>query len=274
MDMRREPVPYARALEWQRALARARYSRPELPDAVLLLEHPPVYTLGRGATVDNVLFDPDADDSYELHRVERGGEVTYHGPGQLVVYPILHLDAHRRDLHWYVRTIEEVVIRVLGLNGVHGFRIDGLTGVWANPLPGASGGTSTSAGFGADTCGASSGTVASEAGAGYAVKVAAVGINVSKWVTMHGFSINVNPNLDDFARIVPCGIAGCGVGSLEYLCEAGGDGRAAPAVTAVGVDVVREQVAQVFAETFSVELHRLADDEAHEQLSLLVDEAE
>ena len=248
-DLRREPVPYARALEWQRALARARYSRPELPDAVLLLEHPPVYTLGRGATVDNVLFDPDADGSpYELHRVERGGEVTYHGPGQLVAYPILHLDAHRRDLHWYVRTIEDVVIRVLGLNGVRGYRIDGLTGVWANP-PGADGG-----GGGGDDA---------EAAGGDAVKVAAVGINVSKWVTMHGFSINVNPNLADFARIVPCGIVGRGVGSLEHLCGA-----------PPSVDVVREQVARVFADTFSVELQKLADDEALAHLSSLMADGE
>ena len=270
-DVRRELVPYAQALEWQRALARARYNRPELPDAVLVLEHPPVYTLGRGATADNVLFDPAAGD-YELHRVERGGEVTYHGPGQLVVYPILHLDAHRRDLHWYVRSIEDVIIRVLGLNGVRGFRIDGLTGVWANPGAGAAesdmvaaAGSTTGAGRddGRESGRRDAGRRDAGADAADAVKVAAVGINVSKWVTMHGFSINVNPRLADFARIVPCGIVGRGVGSLEHVCNAGDGGRreGAAAPCLLRVDDVREQVARVFSDVFSVELrHHDAHD--------------
>ncbi len=110
-------------------------------------------------------------DGFEIHRIERGGEVTFHTPGQLVCYPILNLNHHKRDLHWYVRSIEEVVIVTLRSFGLQGERIKGLTGVWVDQK-----------------------------------KVAAIGMSVSKWVTMHGFSINISCSLDGFGHIVPCGL--------------------------------------------------------------------
>jgi lipoyl(octanoyl) transferase len=161
-------VPYQTAWEWQRKLVEARIRERSRPDLLLLLEHPAVYTLGQGADPSFVHFKPG---EYELHRVERGGEVTYHGPGQLVGYPILDLQNHQKDLHWYLRQLEEVLILTLDQLDIPAERISGLTGVW-------SGGR----------------------------KLGAIGIKVSRWVTMHGFSLNVNPDLNAFSQIVPCGI--------------------------------------------------------------------
>jgi lipoyl(octanoyl) transferase len=163
--------------QWQQKLIADSYH----PDVLLLLEHPPVYTLGTGSNLEFIKFGVDA--GYELHRSERGGEVTYHCPGQLVVYPILNLRRHQMDLHWYLRQLEEVVIRVLGDYGLCGERIPGLTGVWLQEK-----------------------------------KVAAIGIKVSRWVTMHGLALNVNNDLSGFEQIVPCGIMDRSVGNLlEFL---------------------------------------------------------
>jgi lipoate-protein ligase B len=155
-------------------------------DALLLLEHEPVYTLGRGAAVSNVLFDPAAPGAPQLHRSERGGEVTFHGPGQVVGYPVLDLRRHRKDLHWYMRQVEEVVIRALQHWGVEGGRRAEYTGVWVQ-----------------------SGSR----------KVCAIGLNASKWVTSHGFALNATTDLAAFDKIVPCGISerGTGVTSLAQL---------------------------------------------------------
>lgn len=199
-------VPYAIALEWQRSLVAERRQTPELEDVLLLLQHPPVYTLGQGATTEFLKFDPDSSE-YEVCRVERGGEVTYHCPGQLVGYPILNLSRYEKDLHWYLRQLEEVVIRVLAGYGLTGERISGLTGVWVEGR-----------------------------------KVAAIGIKVSRWITMHGFALNVCPDLEGFSRIVPCGIADRPVGSLAQF------------VPDISLDDVREQVAIAFAEVFNVQL--------------------
>lgn len=174
-------VDYKQAWDWQRQLVRDRIHNPQLPDTLLLLEHPPVYTLGQGASLDFLKFNPDQSD-FALHRIERGGEVTYHCPGQLVGYPILNLKHHQTDLHWYLRQLEEVIIRTLGIYGLEAKRIPGLTGVWL------------------DQC-----------------KVAAIGIKVSRWITMHGFSLNINPDLSGFDQIVPCGIHNRAVGSLEQF---------------------------------------------------------
>ncbi|WP_299490461.1 lipoyl(octanoyl) transferase LipB [Acaryochloris sp. IP29b_bin.137] len=171
-------VDYQKAWDWQRQLVRDRIHNPQLPDTLLLLEHPPVYTLGQGASLDFLKFNPDQSD-YALHRIERGGEVTYHCPGQLVGYPILNLKHHQPDLHWYLRQLEEVIIRTLSIYDLKAERIPGLTGVWL------------------DQC-----------------KVAAIGIKVSRWITMHGFSLNINPDLSGFDQIVPCGIQNRAVGSL------------------------------------------------------------
>lgn len=189
-------VPYGMALDWQRRLVNQRLVNqrlnnprlnnqrlygpdlPHLPDTLLLMEHPPVYTLGQGATESFLKFDP-ARPPAELIRVERGGEVTYHCPGQLVGYPILNLYHYQQDLHWYLRQLEEVLLQTLACYGLKGDRLPGLTGVWLE---------------------------------GY--KVAAIGIKVSRWITMHGFALNVCPALQGFEAIVPCGIGDRPVGSL------------------------------------------------------------
>jgi lipoyl(octanoyl) transferase len=194
------------AWEQQRSLVAERIKDPTLYDVLLLLEHPPVYTLGQGASLEFLKFDP-TEVSWELHRVERGGEVTYHCPGQLVGYPILNLRHYQQDLHWYLRQLEEVLIQVLGLYGLKGDRIAGMTGVWVEGR-----------------------------------KVAAIGIKVSRWITMHGFALNVCPDLSGFERIVPCGIANKPVGSLAQFI---------PDIT---VEQVRQSVAAIFGEVFNVEL--------------------
>jgi lipoyl(octanoyl) transferase len=199
-------IPYRIAWNWQQLLVQARREHPYLDDVLMVLEHPPVYTLGRGASLNFLKFDVE-NSTYDLLRVERGGEVTYHCPGQLVVYPILNLQFYQKDLHWYLRQLEEVIIHTLAQYGLAGDRIDGLTGVWLDGR-----------------------------------KVAAIGIKVSRWVTMHGFSLNVCPDLKGFRHIVPCGIADKPVGGLEQFM---------PGIT---VDEVRSQVIRSFAEIFNVEL--------------------
>ena len=232
-------VPYTTAREWQLQLraermACAREKRAPLDDALLLLQHSPVYTLGRGATEEHLRFDPDhaARLGLELHRVERGGEVTYHGPGQLVGYPILDLRRHRQDLHWYVRQVEEVVIRTLGRCGIDGAaRDEEHTGVWVGDR-----------------------------------KVAAVGIAVSRWVTMHGFSINVTPDLAAFGRIVPCGIEDRGVTSVQQLLDEGAGKRCQSGVgevQTVAVESIQALAREAVAEVF--ELDMLPSESAQEQ---------
>ena len=191
-------IPYRTAWQWQRQLV-ARYKTAlsqqvcaasneqcssEAVDSLILLQHPPVYTLGHGADSRFLRFDA-AQANNEIYRVERGGEVTYHCPGQLVGYPILDLHHHRLDLHWYLRALEEVVIQTLAHYGLEGRRIAGLTGVWLGEC-----------------------------------KVAAVGIKVSRWITMHGFALNICPDLSGFKEIVPCGIEGKSVGSLAQFLPA------------------------------------------------------
>ena len=171
-------VPYEISWQYQKELVRQRRQNSDLPDALLLLEHLPIYTLGQGADTDFLKFTPN-EQMPPVIRVERGGEVTYHCPGQLVGYPILNLRRHRPDLHWYLRQLEDVLIKTLAVFDLPAERIEGLTGVWVE---------------------------------GH--KVAAIGIKVSRWITMHGFSLNVCPELSGFRHIVPCGIIDKPVGSL------------------------------------------------------------
>ncbi|MGB3641097.1 MAG: lipoyl(octanoyl) transferase LipB [Rivularia sp. (in: cyanobacteria)] len=190
----------------QKELQSQRVKDPSLDDVLILLEHPPVYTLGKAANSEFIKFDIDKN-TYEVHRIERGGEVTYHCPGQLVGYPILNLQRHRQDLHWYLRQLEEVLIRVLAVYKLQGERIPSLTGVWLEGR-----------------------------------KVAAIGIKVTRWITMHGFSLNVCPDMKGFERIVPCGISDKGVASLtEWI----------PGITCAEV---RLDIARCFAEVFHLEL--------------------
>lgn len=199
-------VEYSTAWEWQRDRMAQRRDNPSLEDILILLEHPPVYTLGQGASLEFLKFALEQT-SWEVHRIERGGEVTYHCPGQLVGYPILNLRYYQQDLHWYLRQLEEVLIRVLADYGLKGERLAGFTGVWLQGR-----------------------------------KVAALGIKVSRWITMHGFALNVCPDLEGFKQIVPCGISDKPVGSLaEFIPE-------------IDINQVRQQVAASFAEVFGVHL--------------------
>jgi len=183
------PIPYLTAWQWQKELVeerkQARGECKDLPDALLLLEHPAVYTLGQGSSLEFLKFHPD-DPDIECYRIERGGEVTHHAIGQLVAYPILNLEHHQRDLHWYLRQLEEVIIQFLTSYGVKSQRIQGLTGVWIDQ-------------------------------AGQYQKIAQIGIKVSQWITMHGFALNVCMDLSGFDRIVPCGISNCQVCNLNQF---------------------------------------------------------
>lgn len=182
-------VPYAEALAHQYALVERRLAG-AIPDTLLLLEHPPTITLGRGTHDTDLLTPIDvlAGRGIETVRVDRGGEITYHAPGQLVGYPILDLKAHGQDLHRYLRQLEDALILTLAGVGVTGERIAGLTGVWVEGR-----------------------------------KIAALGIKVSRWVTMHGFALNISLGLGPMRHdFVPCGINDRGVTSLaELLPERG-----------------------------------------------------
>ena len=176
-------VPYTEALKLQRELVEERRAG-RVPDLLLLLQHPRVITLGvKGdGGRQNVLVSDErlAEMGFEISETGRGGDVTYHGPGQIVGYPILDLKPDRCDVHRYIRDLEEVMIHVCADYGVKAGRIDGLTGAW----------------------------IGNE-------KVGAIGVRISRWITSHGFAFNVNTNLADFQLIVPCGIADHGVTSLE-----------------------------------------------------------
>lgn len=174
-------VPYQTARSWQKQRVELAGREPSVADALLLLAHPPVYTLGQGGDETYLKFDPECSD-IAVHRVERGGEVTYHGPGQWVGYPILNLRRHQPDLHWYLRELEAVLIDVCAHFGLKADRIAGLTGVWVENH-----------------------------------KVAAIGIRASKWISWHGFALNVCVDLSPYDRIVPCGIGDRPVGSLHQF---------------------------------------------------------
>jgi len=212
-----ESVPYADALAQQYALVRSRQAG-EIPDTLLLLEHPPTITLGRGS-VEADLRVSQAELNQRgvaLERVDRGGEITYHAPGQLVGYPVLDLREHGQDLHRYLRDLEEVLILTLAHFGLRGERIPGLTGVWVENR-----------------------------------KIAAIGIKVSRWVCMHGLALNIDVGLTPFRRdFVPCGIADRDVTSLAELLP--GDCPTRSEVEAV----LLRSFAQIFemSLTFSSEL--------------------
>ena len=199
-------LPYAEALELQETLVEER-RRGAAPDTLLLVEHPHVITLGTASQPEHVLLDEEERRvrSIELFETGRGGDVTYHGPGQLVGYPILDLKPDRKDLHRYLRDLEEVLIRTAAAFGVEAFRSSGLTGVW--------------------TAGG---------------KVAAIGVRVSsRWITSHGFALNVDTDLDFFGAIVPCGIPDRPVTSLAR--ETG---------RAITLDAVRPPLIRAFASVF------------------------
>lgn len=177
------PVDYATMLERQQA-ARGAVASGDMGSTLFLLEHPPTITLGRNALADHVLCDSAGLDraGVRLITTDRGGDVTYHGPGQLVAYPVLDLKQWTPSVDWYLRALEETVIHVLDSYGLTGERIPEYTGVWVG-----------------------------------GAKVAAVGIAVKQWVSWHGFALNVNPNMDHWRLIIPCGIKNRPVTSLAAL---------------------------------------------------------
>ncbi len=177
------PVDYPDALRLQHEKVAARKAG-AIPDTLLLLEHPHVYTLGRNGNRAHLLVPAERLHALgaEVIETDRGGDVTYHGPGQLVGYPILDLTRHRRDLGWYMRSLEEVFVRVAADFGIRAGRLPGAPGVW----------------------------VGNE-------KLVAMGVHVSRWVTSHGFAFNVNTDLSYFRAIVPCGLRDKGVTSIERL---------------------------------------------------------
>ena len=205
-------IGYHEAWSLQKKLVEERLAG-EIPDTLLLLEHPPTFTLGRSAKKEHLL-SPVEDlerDGFAVVETDRGGDVTYHGEGQLVGYPIVNLREapHHADMHRYLRDIEETLIRTLGKLGVVGERFPGYTGVWvdrATPTP---------------------------------RKIAAIGVKASRWITLHGFALNVCPNLEHFTRITPCGIQDYGVTSLELVT-----GRA------WSVEAILPAVAESFQEAF------------------------
>ncbi|WP_438983761.1 lipoyl(octanoyl) transferase LipB [Vulcanococcus sp.] len=174
-------VPFERAWSWQQQLQQRLLADPGGPDALLLLEHQPCFTLGRGADARFLRFDP-ADPPAPLFRIDRGGEVTHHCPGQLVLYPVLNLQRHGADLHLYLRELEAVVLDLLAELGLRGERIEGLTGVWLEGR-----------------------------------KVAAIGVGARRWISQHGLALNVDADLSGFAAVVPCGLVGRPVGRLADL---------------------------------------------------------
>ena len=168
-------VSYTEALDLQRTLARDRISGVISQDVLLLVEHPPVVTLGRSSKGKHLLASSEflASRGVGLFEVERGGDVTFHGPGQLVGYPIIDLKRHKQDLHWYLRELERSLIKVLDTYGIAAEQSQGLTGVWTGGR-----------------------------------KIASIGVHARDWVTWHGFALNVTTDLSYFDLIVPCGISG------------------------------------------------------------------
>src|SRR5690349_10610073 len=175
-------MSYATALDLQREVARARIAGTIAEDVLLLVEHPPVVTLGRSAKEQHLLASPELLQARGVERfeVERGGDVTFHGPGQLVGYPIVDLKRHKQDLHWYLRQVEEVLIQALSRLGITGERVPKYTGVWTNSR-----------------------------------KIASIGVHARDWVTWHGFALNVTTELSWFDLMVPCGIPEVTMTSIE-----------------------------------------------------------
>jgi len=215
-------VPYGEAFDLQRALAGA-VSQGAVPETVLFLEHPPVVTIGRRTETDVELHIPD-DAAVEIAETDRGGKSTFHGPGQLVCYPILDLSKHGKDVKRYVRDLEEALIRTLATFELDGVRYDGMTGVWMAP----SGGQGPR-------------------------KIASIGVHVSRWVTTHGYALNVDLDPAPFTEwITACGLEDAAFTTMARELE-----------RPIGVDDVRPAAIGAIAEVFGLELDELpADDGA------------
>jgi len=213
-------VPYAEAFDLQRSLAGA-VSQGAIPETVLFLQHPPVVTLGRRTETDEELHIPD-DAEVEIAETDRGGKSTFHGPGQLVCYPILDLRQHGKDVKLYVRSLEEALIRVLAAHGLEGVRYDGLTGVWMPP------------------------------GGGQGPrKIASIGVHVSRWVTTHGYALNVDLDPAPFTEwITACGLEDAAFTTMSR--ELG---------SPLTVDDVRPAAIEAVGEVFGLDFDELPTDD-------------
>lgn len=203
-----DTVPYEEAFDLQKKLVGMRIQN-KINDTLILLEHPPVFTVTRKDTIKNILVPPEhlKDKGIAVCKTNRGGDITYHGLGQLVGYPIMDLKEHGKDLHRYIRNIEEMIIALLMDYGISAHRDKRHPGVWVEDE-----------------------------------KIAAIGISVkSSWITMHGFSLNINPNLDHYSLIVPCGITDRGITSLSKIL-----GRS------ISQKDVRQKLIQHYEEVFNV----------------------
>nr|XP_023900330.1 putative lipoyltransferase-like protein, chloroplastic [Quercus suber]POF20638.1 putative lipoyltransferase-like protein, chloroplastic [Quercus suber] len=228
-NLYKELVPYDKAWDWQKQIVKEKKAliekNQDCQDTLIILQHHPVYTLGTGSSEEYLNFDIK-DAPYDVYRTERGGEVTYHGPGQLVMYPIINLRNHKMDLHWYLRALEEVVIRVLfSTFSITASRLEGFTGVWVGDK-----------------------------------KVAMVGIRVSQWITYHGLALNVITDLTPFHSIVPCGIRNCQVGSIKGLLgefqPSTGCGKASVLHSndCQLIDITHSSLIKEFSEVFQLEI--------------------
>jgi len=202
-------MKYQKAYEIQLEMIKKR-AADEILDTLILVEHPPVFTIGSSGTEEHISVSREFLESsgIEVFETNRGGDITYHGPGQIVAYPILNLKEHKQDLHWLLRQYEEVTIRLLEEYDIKARRIEGLTGVWVGDE-----------------------------------KITAIGVGVRRWVSYHGFAFNVNPNLEHFSYIIPCGIRDKGVTSLAKLLGKEMD-----------MDQMRKKVIKYFAEVFEMEV--------------------
>jgi lipoyl(octanoyl) transferase len=238
-------VPYGRAHALQERLLEARI-RGEAGDTLLLLEHDPVVTLGRSANAEHVLAPRERLEALGvgLHETGRGGDVTYHGPGQLVAYPIFDLRPERCDVRRYVRDLARVMVALSRAHGVDASFIEGdskLVGVWADEA----------------SPHAWPGDPRAEGGASRPAKIGAIGVRISRWVTMHGFALNVTTDLDGFRLIVPCGLSQYAVASLASLTGA------SPSVE----EVARASLTS-FAQVFEAEATMASDSESRELVLL------
>lgn len=215
--------PYAEILELQRAVARARIARDVEHDVLLLVEHRPVVTLGRTAKAANLVASPEllAARGVECFEVERGGDVTFHGPGQLVGYPIIDLTGHKQDLHWYLRQLEEALIRALAQWRIPAERHGGLTGVWTGGR-----------------------------------KIASIGVHARDWVTWHGFALNVSVDLSYFDLMVPCGIKGVVMTSMER-----------ETTSRIPLAHVSTAAASTLADVLGLELHETSEELLQHQIA-------
>ncbi|XP_022752254.1 plastidial lipoyltransferase 2-like [Durio zibethinus] len=231
-DLHKELIPYGKAWSWQKQIVKQKKAlvqkNEDCPDTLIILQHNPVYTMGTSSSEKYLNFDIK-EAPFDVYRTERGGEVTYHGPGQLVMYPIINLRNHKMDLHWYLRALEEVVIRVLSSTfSIKASRLEGLTGVWAGNQ-----------------------------------KLAAIGIRVAQWITYHGLALNVSTDLTPFSWIVPCGLQDRQVGSIKGLLQEFQSSTSGETVTPSPddyrlIDISYKSLITEFSEVFNLEIHQKA----------------